>query len=121
MSDFLIPHQPPIKFAQRIISSQKQECLVEVAFETLPTLGMLIESAAQSSLALLEEDREHMTGFLVSLKNVKLLKNPTSKSQTLKVELVSNLGGFKAKKFEVFEEATNLIAVGEFAVMLQEK
>ncbi len=119
MGDFSIPHQPPIRFAHSIIKADEQECFVNVSFDSIPTLAMLIESAAQSSLAMFDDDSSMEVGFLVSLKNIKLLKGLTTKDYIVKVELASNLGIFRSKKFEIFEHKKYLVATGDFSVMLQ--
>lgn len=118
MGEFYIPHQAPIRFAQSVITSSEKECLVNVSFETIPTLGMLLESAAQSSLAILDSDTNMEIGFLISLKNVKLLNPPKEKNLTARVELLSSIGRFKNKKFEIIENQ-NLIATGKFSVAIQ--
>ncbi len=118
MGEFHIPHQPPIRFARDIISANTQECLVNASFDEIPTLGMLLEAAAQGSLAMAENNDTNKMGFLVSLKNIKLLKEPATKNYIVKVKLVSNLDIFRSKKFEIFEHEKCLVATGDFSVML---
>jgi uncharacterized protein YjaG (DUF416 family) len=119
MGEFLIPHQPPIRFAHSIIKANEQECFVNISFKSIPTLAMFLESAAQSSLAMLDDDSTMEVGFFVSLKNTKLLKEPTAKDYIAKVKLISNLDTFKNQKFEIFDYENSLIATGNFSVMLQ--
>lgn len=107
MQALVLPHEYPIRFAQNIISQEEQKARVSVAFEEIPTLGMMVESAAQSSAAF--SKTESKNGFLVSLKNIKLLQKP--REMSLEIALVNEyaLGDMNYFSFQVYE--------GEVAVL----
>jgi len=118
MPDFSLPHKAPIKFVKSLLQTDKKSATVKIAYEELPTIGMLIEAAAQSSAGISDDENSGRMGFLVSLKNVKFLQDIKSYEYIAKIELVSRLENFKSLKFEIYEEES-MIAKGSFAIILQ--
>jgi len=118
MFDFPIPHIPPIRFVKSLLSRDEKSALVEVEFDTIPSLGMLVEAAAQSSSGVAEETTEVKMGFLVSLKNIKLLQELQSRKFTIEVAIEHKLQDFKSLSFGVFEDKT-IVATGSFAIAIQ--
>jgi len=118
MPDFSLPHTAPIKFVKELLQTDETSAIVKIAYEELPTIGMLIEAAAQSSAGISDEQNIGRMGFLVSLKNVKLLEEIKSYEYIAKIELVSKLDNFKSLKFNIFEDEL-MIAKGSFAIILQ--
>lgn len=116
MQELNLPHREPIRFAKHIISKVSNRARVEIGFDEIPSLAMLIEAAAQSSAAIGESDAT--MGFLVSLKNVKLLTPPTKK--ILEVEVVNehNMGNMKMMNFNIFEDETK-ISTGSFMIAIE--
>ena len=78
MKELVLPHVAPIRFAKYVISKEGFVAVVKNEFATVPTLGMLIEAVAQSSVALAADDYAGSVGYLTTLKNVKLLQKPTA-------------------------------------------
>lgn len=117
MQELNLPHQYPIKFAKYIISQGETSARVQVEFDSLPSLGMLIESAAQSSAAIGKSKGSKM-GFLVSLKNVKLLNPPTKKILEVKVKNEHSMENMKMMSFDIFEEEKH-ISSGSFMLMIE--
>ena len=117
MQELSLPHRDPIKFAKYIISQDETSARVQVEFDSLPSLGMLIESAAQSSAAIGEDESSKM-GFLVSLKNIKLLSHPTAK--ILEVEVVNehSMENMKMIQFNIFEGEKS-ISSGSFMIAIE--
>ena len=109
MQELNLPHREPIRFAKHIISKESNRARVEIGFDEIPSLAMMIEAAAQSSAATGEGDSK--MGFLVSLKNVKLLTPPTK--TILEVEVVN----VKMMSFDIFEDETK-ISTGSFMIAL---
>ncbi len=118
MFDFPIPHTPPIRFVKSLLFGDEKSALVEVEFDTIPSLGMLIEAAAQSSSGIDEGNAEVKMGFLISLKNIKLLQELQSTKFTIEVVIEHKLQDFKSLSFSVVEDNTT-VATGSFAVALQ--
>ena len=113
MQELNLPHEEPIRFAKHIISKESSRARVEIGFDEIPSLAMMIEAAAQSSAAIGESDAT--MGFLVSLKNIKLLTSPTK--TILEVEVVNehNMENMKMMSFDIFEDETK-ISTGSFMI-----
>lgn len=118
MDDFSIPHLPPVRFVKKLLYADEVSAKVEVGFDELPTLGMLIESAAQSSSGISDNKNDGRMGFVITLKNVKLLKEVTSQKFVVHVKLEHKLDDFKSLSFDIFDEKI-LIATGAFSLALQ--
>jgi len=117
MYELILPHQDPVRFAKYVISRDGDEAFVKNEFFCVPSLGMYIEAAAQSSAALANEDEKGKVGYLTTLKNVTLLTKPTSLECTIKVVLTHRINNIGYLSFEVYEESS-LIASGVFIVVV---
>ena len=113
-----LPHLPPIKFAKEILFSNEQEARVVVVFKEIPTLPMLVESAAQSSSAL-EQTKEIKNAFLVGMKNIKILHKPLLTSFEVSVKNKHSLENMKLIDFGIFEGEKN-IASGTLTLAIEE-
>jgi len=118
MLDFPIPHMPPIRFVKSLISADEENASVEVGFDSIPTLPMLVEAAAQSSSGVISQNLQVQIGFLVTLKNIKLLEELELKKYTIKIHLDYKLENFKSFSFNVYDEELT-IATGLFSVSMQ--
>lgn len=118
MDDFSIPHLPPVRFVKTLIKADETSAMVEVGFNEIPTLGMLIEAAAQSSSGIKDDENNGRRGFVITLKNIKLLQDVNSKEFIVHVELVHKLDDFKSLLFEIYEKETP-VATGAFSILLQ--
>ena len=116
MLELNLPHKEPVRFAKHIVSKELNRARVAIEFDEIPSLAMMIEAAAQSSVAIGEDDAR--MGFLVSLKNVKLLTLPTKK--TLEVEVVNehNMDNMKMMSFNIFEDETK-VSTGAFMIAIE--
>ncbi len=114
-----LPHLAPLKFVKEILSCDENEARVVVEFDEIPSLAMLIESAAQSSSAL-EQTREIKNAFLVSMKNVKLLHEPLVKIFEVSVKNKHSLENMKLIDFDVFE-GEKIIANGSLTLAIEDK
>ena len=118
MDDFSIPHLSPIRFVKTLIKADETSASVRVGFDEVPTLGMLIEAAAQSSSGIKDDENNGRMGFVITLKNIKLLQDVNSKEFIVNVELVHKLDDFKSLSFNIFEDKTE-VATGAFSIVLQ--
>jgi len=116
MKELNLPHKEPLKFAKYIISKEDDTYTVLIQFEDIPTLAMLVEAAAQSSAAFAEG--EDKMGFLVTLKNVKLLKKPSSLEYNAEVTSQQQIDSLTYFKFEIFDEDLKIVE-GTFIISLQ--
>ena len=117
MTELVLPHQAPIRFAKYVLSKNDNVALVKNEFATPPSLGMLIEAAAQSGAAFADEDSKGRVGYLTTLKNIKLLAKPTSLEYNIKVTLTHQIENFGYLSFEV-NQNEELIATGSFMVVI---
>ncbi len=118
MNDFKIPHLPPVRFVKTLIRADKTSALAKIGFDEVPTLGMLIEAAAQSSSGIKDAKNTGRMGFVITLKNVKLLKEVISKEYTVQVDLIHKLDDFKSLSFSIHEDKDQ-VATGSFSLVLQ--
>jgi hypothetical protein len=116
VKELKLPHQAPINFAKYIISKEENSAVVKVKFDAIPTLPMIVEAAAQSSAAL--SDDEKKMGFLVTLKNIKLLEKLSYLEYDVKVLLEQNIEDFRYFNFEVNDKNT-LVAYGVFIIAVR--
>ena len=115
-----IPHQEPIKFAKELLEVNKEFVKVKCEFASLPTLSMLFEAAAQSSAGFSQEE-ESKVGFLISLKEVKQVKEPDTLKYIVKVEKNLEFGAVCEFSFNVFDlEEKTKYAIGVLTIMIQE-
>ncbi len=116
MNKIKLPHLAPIKFAKRTLAKDEKTADVLIKYEQVPTLSMLVEAAAQSSAAFRSNDKE--SAFLVSLKGVKLLVQPTKMEFIAHVVDEHRLDKIRYVGFEIFEEKVS-IATGTLAIAVQ--
>lgn len=116
MTEIQLPHVAPLKFAKFILEKNSKRARVLVEFDSIPTLPMLVEAAAQSSAAFRVNDNEN--AFLVSLKNVELLQAPSLKHFEAKVVDEHRLENLRYVKFEIFEQNT-IVATGTLVIAVQ--
>lgn len=119
MSDFPIPHIAPIRFVKSLNGADFTSASVNIEFEYVPTLGMLIEAATQSSSGVLDKHKSDSNmGFLVTVKNVKLLQKLKSKEFIVNILLDNKLGNFKYFSFNVVDNE-EIVATGIFSIAVQ--
>ncbi|MEA2073191.1 MAG: hypothetical protein U9O86_06355 [Campylobacterota bacterium] len=115
MSELNLPHQSPILFAKKILSRKDSTARVLIEFEEVPSLSMLIEASAQSTAAF--SDGSQSGGYLASMKNVKLLSRPETKSLEVEVTQKHSLENMTLIDFEVYEKEI-LCSKGSLTIVL---
>jgi len=119
-------YQPPVRFVEKVLSSGEMHARTVVRFPFPPTLSMLAEAGAQTSIfARLTEQKSaagipvDAAGMLLSIKAA--WHNKTCK-ETLEVECqyISNLENFFVMSFSV-HEGDSLIADGQFSAILEKE
>jgi len=118
MSSFSIPHLAPVRFVKALINSDEKSASVKIGFDDIPTFGMLVEAAVQSSSGIADDENDGRMGFLVALKNVKLLKEIDSNEYIVKVELIHKVDDFKSLSFQIIQDDT-IVAKGMYSIILQ--
>lgn len=121
-SPLILPHLKPIRFAQNIIEIDENISLVHCEFPFIPTLAMLCEAAAQSSASFNQQkkvsNQNEQIGFLVTLKNAKILKEISDTSFDIKVHKNIDLGSMSEYTFEAMNNSV-VCATGTLTVVLK--
>lgn len=119
-----LPQKDPVGFVKKVLVSEEHLSRTEVSFESAPTLSMLSEAGAQTSIFLrLTEEKKaanvppRAMGMLVSVKSKWLQK---SKKRNFEVEsrYISNLDSFFVVSFTVFD-GESVVAEGQVAAVLE--
>ncbi|SFV62640.1 3-hydroxydecanoyl-[ACP] dehydratase [hydrothermal vent metagenome] len=114
MQELSLPHIAPIRFADKILFKEETTARVSLTFDSLPNLGMMIEAAAQSSAAF--SDGTKKGGFLVSLKNIKLLQKPTKLELEVSLSNEHTLQDMSYFSFLIYEGSVELVS-GSFVIV----
>ena len=114
--ELVLPHKAPVLFAKKILSRDVNMARVSVEFPEIPSLAMLVESAAQSASAI-DNHTTISSAYLVSMKNIKLVKTPINKIFEVEVINVYNLNDMKLIDFKVFQEK-ELISSGSLTLAI---
>ena len=112
-----IPHQVPIRFAQEILALTQTSAKIKAVFPFVPTLGMLIEAAAQSSAAFCFDSTK--IGLLVALKEVKLLKKPLNLDMIVNITIETSVGQLTEISFSIVNEE-EIFATGRIILKISE-
>ena len=115
MLELNLPHIEPIRFAKYILSKNATSARVVVEFSQIPSLAMMIESAAQSSAAF--SDGSKRDGYLVGMKNIKLLNAASENSLEVEIVMKHSIENMSLLDFEVYEEKL-LLCKGSLTVAL---
>ena len=83
-------------------------------FDEIPSLAMLVESAAQSA-STIDKNSTIKSAYLVSMKNIELLTNPKKKYFEVEVVYEHNLDNMKLISFKIFEDI-KLISTGSLTI-----
>ncbi len=118
-----LPHLPPVRFAQEVISRTEEEVQVLCVFPNVPTLPMLAEAAAQSTSAFSNSVTPQI-GFLISLKEVVLFGDVLFLEYIIIVKNTATIGTFEEFYFEVFDKKTvpilnKKLASGKLVISIQ--
>lgn len=113
-----LPHLDAIKFAKNILSQDKKTVRIHAIFPSIPTLAMLVESAAQGSSALMDTNRIK-NAYLVGMKNIQFYTNPNKQELELELTTGHALGNMIIIDFKVFEKDI-FLADGSLTLATQE-
>lgn len=106
-----LPHKAPIRFAQTVSVCTDQRAVVRCVFPYPPSLGMVIEAAAQASISLAKTPAK---GFLAGANQVEQLKQ--TDKQTFDIS-VSKL--YEIEAMTLFAFVMEDYAKGKFAIYAQ--
>jgi hypothetical protein len=119
-----MPHKAPVAFVKKVVASEEHYARTLVAFESAPTLSMLSEAGAQSTIFLrLTEEKKaanispRAMGMLVSVKSKWHQRSP-KRAFAMECRYISNLESFFMVGFSAFD-GEMLVAEGQVSVVLQ--
>lgn len=115
-----LPHLEPVKFAQEIRSIEA-DTLADVycTFPETPTLAMLFEAAAQSSVAF--SNQAGQIGYVIAVKDLKLFTKPTSTSVIVSIRKERTIQTISEFSFNVSDAKTETkYSSGALTVMLED-
>ena len=119
-----LPQKDPVGFVKEVLVCEEHDSRTVVSFESAPTLSMLSEAGAQTSIFLrLTEEKKaadipvRAMGMLVSVKS-KWLEKSEKKSFEVESRYISNLDSFFIVSFTVFDGET-AVAEGQVAAVLE--
>ena len=120
-----LPQKDPVGFVKEVLICEEHESRTRVSFESVPTLSMLSEAGAQTSifLRLTQEKIDaniplRAMGMLVSIKSKWLIKSD-KKNFEVESHYVNNLDSFFVVDFTVFDGEI-AIAQGQVAAVLEQ-
>lgn len=119
-----LPQKEPVGFVKKVLVSEEHLSRTAVTFESAPTLPMLSEAGAQTSIFLrLSKEKKaanippRAMGMLVSVKS-KWLQKSEKKSFEVESHYINNLDSFFSVSFTVFDGET-AVAEGQVAAVLE--
>ncbi len=119
-----LPQKEPVGFVKSVLVSEEHISRTKVVFESAPTLSMLSEAGAQTSIFLrLTKEKEDANvppramGMLVSIKS-KWLQKSSKKAFEVESNYVNNLDNFFVVSFTVFD-GEKAVAEGQVAAVLE--
>ena len=118
MEQLTLPHQKPVRFATYVINRDGDKAVVQNEFGEIPSIGMIIEAAAQSTIAVALDEEIGKVGFLTTLKNIKLLSKPASSECQMHIELINRVSGVGHLNFEAKQD-DKTIATGQYVVVIR--
>lgn len=116
MLEVNLPHLKPLRFLKEIVDKNLDIAKTRVEFDSVPSLAMLVEAAAQSASAL--GDGKTKTAYLAALKNIKLLCPLNEKNFEIEVQNQHSLENMKLISFSVFEKKVT-VASGSFTIAIE--
>ncbi len=121
-----LPQKAPVGFVKELLQQSEHEARTVVEFGTVPTLSMLSEAGAQSSifLKLTEEKKainvpQRTNGMLLTVKS-KWYQRSDKQRFEIESHYISNFDNFFMLSFSVLDDGT-LIADGQLSVVLQKE
>ena len=119
-----LPQKDPVGFVKEVLICEEHESRTTVAFDSVPTLSMLSEAGAQTSIFLrLTEEKKaadiplRAMGMLVSIKS-KWLEKSTKQTFEVESHYVNNIDSFFVIDFTIFDGEI-AVAQGQVAAVLE--
>lgn len=115
-----LPHLAPLLFAKEILKKTENSSEVLCGFEQIPTFGMCIEAAAQSTASFFQNE-QYKLGFLVNASNIELLSKIEEYQYIVKLNLQLQFDNLVKYHFEMIGFKNKIIILkGELTISFQE-
>jgi len=116
-----LPHLEPLVFAKEIIEVVDNSATVFCQFDTVPTLSMFIEAAAQGSSAFDINSTISKIGYVTKVSEIKLFNTIQGSDYLIKINNEIEIANIKQFYFEAFDKQTNMkTASGKITLVIQE-
>jgi CRISPR/Cas system CMR-associated protein Cmr5 small subunit len=103
MANLILPHKYPLNFAKKVVESTKNTKKVLCQFESLPTISMLLEAAAQSTVSFCKS--KQTKGVLIKANNIELLRPIYNMTYICQIQILCDINNWSKYNFEVFDKA----------------
>ena len=114
-----LPHLKPVRFVQDVIVCDSENAKVGCIFPYRPTLAMIVEAAAQSSVVF-SVDSVARIGFLVLIKDAEVVQDYDSLEGVISISKTISFGNRFEFSFSFLDKnQESLIANGSFMILLQ--
>jgi len=123
-----LPHKSPVKFVDAVLADNEFDARTRVSFTSAPTLPMLVEAAAQTSVfvrvseikkALGIPEDDTVQGMLLKMKADRHAESDKT-SFEIAVEYRSNLDNFFVMDFNVYD-GSEVVASGSIHTVIEKR
>lgn len=112
-------HRSPLVFAKKVLSIEEDKAEVFCEFTELPTIGMFIEAAAQSTAAFFQEI-DIKSGYLAQANNIELVGEITQVSYIIEINLEIKFESMSKYSFTIKNDRDkNIVCKGEVTVSIE--
>lgn len=116
-----LPHLAPLIFAKEVLFKNSERVEVKCEFDSVPTLAMCVEAAAQSCAAF-EDGGSESLAFLTQCSEVHFLEKVEALSLLFSLHKEVEVAGYKKFFFEVYEPLTKKKVIsGKLTLSLQKQ
>jgi len=112
-----LPHKEPLLFAKKLVSSNETSALVQVEFDSIPTLAMMAEAAAQT-FSFIDIESNASWGVVAMIKDAALLQKPTASSYLCRVSMLQSIDPYYKVSFETLSLSETPICSGELSIKI---
>lgn len=114
-----LPHLEPLIFAKEILYIDDKKAKILCEFKQLPSIGIFVEAAAQSSASFFQESGFKI-GYLASASNIELLGEIEDLKYIVTLEHLLSFDNLNKYSFTISNiQNTKDIVLGEFTVFIE--
>jgi len=117
MQEIILPHKAPLRFAKYLLVKRDKYAEVALEFPEVPTSGMMLEGAAQSSAAFARKNQK--IGFIVNFKNIEFYADASKKEMMTTIMQSFENNESLLVLFEI-KELDETLVKGEILIVFQD-